>query len=182
MLAKTLIAATLALAASVSAQTMPNHIAFTDPVSAPDDTSKVYIAGKNITFSWAGSCASGDWVVANPTQAAVQLVDSTHSNAVSFLEQVATIDCSGTQGNNYWVVPVDQADKGTIFSLRIQGPGTNAAYSGKFQIKSANAPATGSSGAAQPSATGSPKSAAGSLVAPILSGAAAIAAGALMFL
>ncbi|KAF9093108.1 hypothetical protein BGX29_010081 [Mortierella sp. GBA35] len=179
------IVASLAVAATVLAQTpgVPNHIYFTDPVSAPTDTSRIYQAGKNITFSWSSSCTTGDWIAPDPTKVPVQLVNSTDSNAVIFLKEVTQINCSGAVGNNYWVVPDEWANSGIIFSLRMM-LGSQQAFSGKFQIKSDAKPAPGPSGAG-PNPTGTPdatKGSGASVVAPVLSGAAAVAAGALMFL
>ncbi|KAG0378517.1 hypothetical protein BGX24_003596 [Mortierella sp. AD032] len=181
MLAKTFIAATLALAATVSAQ-VPNRIYFTHPISAPGDNSQVMEAGKNISFSWTTSCTTGEWTSPTPTAVAVQLVNANSITAVGFVAEVTKIDCTGASGNNYWIPPTEFANDNNIYALRMQ-IGGNDVYSGNFKIGSKNAPVqpTGSSaGGAKP--TDTPKTGAGNILAPVLSGAAAIAAGALMFL
>ncbi|KAF9933556.1 hypothetical protein FBU30_005198 [Linnemannia zychae] len=182
MLAKTIIAATLALAATVSAQVAPatNHITFTDPVG--DDGSRVYIAGKNTTFGWSGSCTKGDWIAPVPTAVSVELVNSDNSNAVQFVAEVTKFDCSGPSGNAPWVPPTDVADQGNLFSLRMR-LGANDVYSGKFKIQTKTGPVTPPPSENKPSPTpNAPPKSAANIVAPVLSGAAAIAAGALMFL
>ncbi|KAH7047843.1 hypothetical protein BKA57DRAFT_463484 [Linnemannia elongata] len=181
MLAKTIIAATLALAATVQAA-VPNHIYFTDPVSAADDTSAVFEAGRNYTFSWSTSCTTGDAIAPNPTAVEVQLVKADSPNQASLVAVLGTLDCTGPSGHNPWVPPTSEADNGHIYSLRLV-VGAKDVYSGRFQIKSKDAiskpSATG--GAANPAATTPGKSGA-SIVTPVLAGAAAVAAGALMFL
>ncbi|KAF9140675.1 hypothetical protein BGX30_006159 [Mortierella sp. GBA39] len=182
MLAKTIIVATLALAATVQA-VVPNHTHFNDPVSADGDLSTVYVAGGNYTFSWSTSCASGEVIAPNPTAVEIQLVKADNPNLATLVASLGTMDCSGASGHNDWVPPTSEADSGHIYSLRLI-LGTKDVYSGKFLIKSkeaASKPATPSGGAASPSAT-TAKGSGASIVAPVLAGAAAVAAGALMFL
>ncbi|KAF9117608.1 hypothetical protein BGW39_002023 [Mortierella sp. 14UC] len=179
MLAKTIIAASLALVATVSAQ-VPNHIYFTYPISKTGDNSQIMEAGKNITFSWTTSCNSGEWIAPNPTAVAVQLVNANDASAVGFVAQVTTIDCTGNAGNNYWVPPAEYANDGNTYSLRMQ-IGAHDVYSGNFKIGSKNAPVK-PSGSAPATTTPSNTPSSGNIVTPALAGAAAIAAGALMFL
>ncbi|KAF8933827.1 hypothetical protein BGZ47_010688 [Haplosporangium gracile] len=182
MLAKTILVATLALAATVQA-VVPNHTYFTDPVSADGDLSTVFIAGSNATFSWSTSCASGEAIAANPAAVDVQLVNADKSNAASLVATLGTMDCSGASGHHYWTPPASEADSGHIYSLRLIVGATDV-YSGKFLIKSKDAaskPNT-SSGAANPAATSPTAGSGASIVTPVLAGVAAAAAGALMFL
>ncbi|KAF9549791.1 hypothetical protein EC957_002857 [Mortierella hygrophila] len=182
MLAKTIIVATLALAATVQA-VVPNHTHFNDPVSADGDLSTVFVAGGNYTYSWSTSCASGEVIASNPTAVEVQLVKADNPNTASLVATLGTMDCSGASGHEKWVPPTSEADSGHIYSLRLV-LGTKDVYSGKFLIKSkeaASKPATPSGSAASPSAT-TTKGSGASIVAPVLAGAAAVAAGALMFL
>ncbi|KAG0280320.1 hypothetical protein BGZ95_010520 [Linnemannia exigua] len=182
MLAKTIIAATLALAATVSAQT-PNHIYFTYPISKAGDSSQIMEAGKNITFSWSTPCNAGEWISPNPTAVSVQLVNANNAEAVGFVSEVTKIDCTGNSGNNYWVPPAEYANDGNVYSLRMQ-IGAHDVYSGNFKIGSKNAPVKPSGSAPGTSTPSNTPAAgnAGNILTPVLSGAAAIAAGALMFL
>ncbi|KAG0240838.1 hypothetical protein BGW41_006593 [Actinomortierella wolfii] len=173
MLKSTLIAL-LAFAATVSAQNtgMPDHIAFTQPVG--DGNS--YEPGSTKIFSWHGACVSpGTLTSITPTQAKVELVDSTDSNNAVFRKDVTTIDCTKPTGNVQWVVPTDQ-NPDAMYSLQIVLTPRNA-YSGKFTIKSASskpAPTQGGSGGEDKT----PSSA--SSLAPAALTAAAAAAGALL--
>ncbi|KAK3829611.1 MAG: hypothetical protein JOS17DRAFT_748813 [Linnemannia elongata] len=183
MLAKTIIAATLALAATVQA-VVPNHTYFTDPVSADGDLSTVFEAGKNQTFSWSTSCASGEVIAPNPAAVEIQLIKADNPLTASLVSVLGTMDCTGASGHNNWVPPTSEADSGHIYSLRLI-IGAKDVYSGKFLIKSKEGmskPATPSGGAANPAASTPTKGSGASIVAPVLAGAAAVAAGALMFL
>ncbi|KAF9154869.1 hypothetical protein BG015_011735 [Linnemannia schmuckeri] len=182
MLAKTILAATLALAATVQA-VVPNHIHFNDPVSNEGDLSTVYIAGGNYTFSWSTSCASGDVVAPNPTAVEIQLIKADNPLAASLVAVLGTMDCTGPSGHNNWSPPASEADSGHIYSLRLI-VGAKDVYSGKFLIKSKEAASkpSSASGAANSATTTPVKGSGASIVTPVLAGAAAIAAGALMFL
>ncbi|KAG0322003.1 hypothetical protein BGZ97_009389 [Linnemannia gamsii] len=183
MLAKTIIAATLALAATVQAE-VPNHTHFNDPVAAPDDLSTVFIAGGNFTFSWTTSCASGEVISPNPTAVDVQLVKADSALTASLVTGLGKLDCSGTSGHSYWTPPLSEADKGHAYAIRlVLGP--KDVYSGRFLIKSKenmDKPATPSGGATNPGATPAGKTNSAGILTPVLAGAAAVAAGALMFL
>ncbi|KAG0288478.1 hypothetical protein BGZ96_007757 [Linnemannia gamsii] len=186
MLAKTIFAATLALAATVQAA-VPNHTHFNDPVSAEGDLSLVLIAGGNYTYSWSTSCATGEIISPNPTAVEVQLVKANTANSASLAAHIGTVDCTAASGRQTWSPPVEQANTGDAFSLRlVLGPVGGDVYSGKFLIKTKDAPAdkpaATSGGATNPSATPAGGKSGASILTPVLAGAAAVAAGALMFL
>ncbi|KAI8352722.1 hypothetical protein B0O80DRAFT_499416 [Mortierella sp. GBAus27b] len=152
------------------------HTYFTNPVG----DGQSYNAGDNTTFSWQLKCvAPNTYVSANPSAVSVQLVNSTNSNNAFFLAEVTTIDCTKDQGNNYWVVPEKYGDNTSLFSLKIVFDGGNAAYSGRFNIKSKGSPVTPpTTNPSNPS--GKPSSA--NAVVPALSGLAAAAAAAMALL
>ncbi|KAF9110121.1 hypothetical protein BGX27_006753 [Mortierella sp. AM989] len=163
--------AILALAASVAAQGgVPNHTYFTNPIT----DERVLTAGTNITFGWMKPCtAPSDSVSPTPTNAEVQLIDSTASGNAFFVAHITNIDCTKQQGNNYWVVPTN-LDPNNYYSLQIIMNPQNA-YSGRFKVTggsggSGSPPPSG--GSTAPPADTKP-SAAGSLV-PALAGAFAV--------
>ncbi|KAF9977096.1 hypothetical protein BGZ73_006970 [Actinomortierella ambigua] len=175
MLKSTLIAL-LAFAATVSAQQMPDHIAFTQPVS---DKPLNFPPGTVHYFSWLGACQPpGTLTSPTPTAAKVELIDSTDSNNAVYRKHVTNIDCTQRTGNVNWTVPTDlSAD--ALYSLQIVLSPRNA-YSGKFTIKpegsASNPPPNNNAGGAD-----KPKSAASGLTVTALSAAAAVAGAALLF-
>ncbi|KAG0324708.1 hypothetical protein BG004_003380 [Podila humilis] len=167
MFIKSLTVAAVAIVAAVSAQN-PNHTFFTAPVG----TSTVYEAGKNVTFSWTGTCAPpSDAVVADPTKVPVQLVDASNATNTVFKTEITTIDCTKPMGNTYWVVPKEYPEV-TTFALRLMF--NPPQYSGNFAIKypggavTPPAPSGGAGNVDKPSS--------GSILTPVLSGAAAFVA------
>ncbi|KAF9183232.1 hypothetical protein BGZ50_004386, partial [Haplosporangium sp. Z 11] len=164
MFTKTAALAILALAASVAAQTPNNHISFTNPVGE----NRQYQAGANETFSWQTACVPpANLTSSTPTKVAVHLLNADDSDKAYYLDDVTTIDCTKSSGNEYWIIP-DKYSPTTLLSLRIvldQG----SAYSGKFTIKG------GKSSTPTTPSDAEPTSGAG-VVAPVLSGAAAVIA------
>ncbi|KAF9579553.1 hypothetical protein BGW38_004140 [Lunasporangiospora selenospora] len=169
MFFKSVSIAALAFAVVVYSQDTPlNRTTFTNPVG----DNMVYTSGENATFSWQTSCVSPSiWTSQTPSKVAVQLVNSTNSNNAFYLQDVTTIDCSKTQGNNYWQVP-GKYDSNTLFSLKIVLDQGNV-YSGRFYIRSKDTPSaspTDSSNGSEPKSS----DAASMGVGPIISGVTAL--------
>ncbi|KAG0046927.1 hypothetical protein BGZ83_007919 [Gryganskiella cystojenkinii] len=190
MFIKSIVAASLALVATVSAQSASSSAPTTGPTTAPPATGNyiqftapvlnttTYTAGQTATFSWRYTCvAPNTHISPNPTKTEVQLMDSTDSNASSFLAIIATIDCStATQGNPTWTVPAD-ADPNKKYSLTINTQPQS--YSSTFKIL----PAGGATPSGSSTGTPAPKPTSGaSVVAPALAGAAALGSAALLLL
>ncbi|KAF9418607.1 hypothetical protein BGZ94_009656 [Podila epigama] len=175
MFIKSLAVATVAVVATVSAQ-IPKHTYFTGPLGEGVE----YPANKPATFSWTGTCAPpSDAVIPPPANASavnVQLVDSTNATNVVFLDEVAVIDCTKSNGNTVWTVP-DKFPNVKVFALRIMFEPPQ--YSGNFKILQANSPKPDTPAPA-PGNGGDDKKSAGSILTPVLSGVAAVVASAAM--
>ncbi|KAF9922970.1 hypothetical protein FBU30_006898 [Linnemannia zychae] len=114
--------------ATISAQSIPDHTYFTNPVG----DGIVYTEGQNTTFSWAMTCRDRS-MTQTPSSVEVQLVNSNNPNAVFFVASAKHIDCeSNSIGNEYWVIP-EVTDHQANYSLRIML--NNPAYSGQFKIR-----------------------------------------------
>ncbi|KAF9120842.1 hypothetical protein BGW39_011050 [Mortierella sp. 14UC] len=113
MFTKTATLTFLALIATTSpatAQQMPKHTAFTNPV----DGSAIYSTGQNTTFSRTMACRQPSTAVSTGSSRDVE------------------IDCSKERGKEYWVVP-EVADNEAKYSLRIML--NRPIYSGQFKIQ-----------------------------------------------
>ncbi|KAG0318024.1 hypothetical protein BGZ97_004475 [Linnemannia gamsii] len=171
------------LATSVTAQQMPKHTAFTDPV----DGSEIYTSGQNATFSWTMACKKPSTAVSiGPSSAVeVQLVNSNNPENAFFVARATYIDCgSKDSGNENWVVP-EVPDNQANYSLRIML--NNPVYSGKFKIQ-AQAGTGGSGNGGGQTVTDDKQTdknngnAAGSLVVSAVSAVVASTAAALLLL
>lgn len=171
MFIKTTTLALLALlATSVTAQQMPKHTAFTDPVGGTE----TYTSGQNATFSWTMACKKPSTSVSTGSSSAVevQLVNSNDANNAFRVATAAHIDCgSKDRGNENWVVP-EVSDNQASYSLRIML--STPIYSGKFKIQ-AQASTGGSGSGGDQTVTSDNQAekpndnAAGSLVVPAVS-------------
>ncbi|KAG0197805.1 hypothetical protein BGX28_008698 [Mortierella sp. GBA30] len=138
---KSLIAlATIALTASslVSAQMMPNHISFTQPVG----DGITYVAGSTQTFSWSMACTTPSTLIsATPNATEVDFMDSNNINNAFYVKKVGTIDCTKSVGNLVWTVPADT--KPGVYALQLLLTPNNA-YSGRFNVTApGGSPSTG---------------------------------------
>ncbi|KAK3836761.1 MAG: hypothetical protein J3R72DRAFT_200124 [Linnemannia gamsii] len=126
------------LASAASAQQMPKHTAFTNPV----DGTAVYTTEQNTTFSWTMACRKPSTAVSigSSRDVEVQLVNSNNPDSVYFIASVRQMDCSKAMGNEYWVVP-EVPNNEAKYSLRIML--STPIYSGQFKIR---AKAGGNSG------------------------------------
>ncbi|KAF9900252.1 hypothetical protein EC991_007683 [Linnemannia zychae] len=122
--------ALLATATTSTAQQMPKHTAFTNPV----DGSAVYTTGQNTTFSWSMACRKPSTAVSTGSSrdVEVQLVNTNNPDSAFFITSVRKIDCSKERGNEYWVVP-EVLDNEAKYSLRIML--NRPIYSGQFKIQ-----------------------------------------------
>ncbi|KAG0251678.1 hypothetical protein BGZ95_006834 [Linnemannia exigua] len=182
MFVKTATITLLALFASAaSAQQMPKHTAFTNPV----DGTAVYTTGQNTTFSWTMACRKPSTAVSTGSSrdVEVQLVNSNNPDSAFFIASVRRMDCSKAMGNEYWVVP-EVPDNAAKYSLRIML--STPIYSGQFKIQ-AKAGGNNNGGAGENTTPGdkqadkhSDNSATGPLVATGLSAVVASAAALLL--